>query len=74
MTLAEAEVRPRKPQFALKTADTILAELDALVGEEPARSPTARAAVLAHIRHTLAEARTSAEAELLANSKGTRCV
>ena len=73
MTLAEAEVRPRKPQFALKTADTILAELDALVGEEPARSPTARAAVLAHIRHTLAEARTSAEAELLANSKGTRC-
>ena len=73
MTLAEAEARPKKAQFALKTADVLLAEFDALLGEEPARSQTARAAVLAHIRHTLADARKSAEAELLATGKGTRC-
>jgi [protein-PII] uridylyltransferase len=73
MTLAEAEARSRKPQFVLKTADMLLAEFDALLGEEPARSPKARMAVLAHIRQTLAEARKSAEAELLATSKGTRC-
>ncbi|ODT48261.1 [protein-PII] uridylyltransferase [Devosia sp. 63-57] len=73
MTLAETEARPKKPQFALKTAETILVELDALVGAEPAKSPVARAAVLAHIRQTLADARKSAEAELLATNKGTRC-
>jgi [protein-PII] uridylyltransferase len=73
MTLAETEARPKKPQFALKTAETILAELDRLVGDEPARSATARAAVLAHIRQTLQDARKSAEAELLAHNRGTRC-
>ena len=73
MTLAEAEARPKKAQFALKTADTLVAEFDALLGDEPARSPTARMAILAHIRQTLADARKSAEAELLANNKGTRC-
>lgn len=73
MTLAEAEARPKKAQFALKTADTLVAEFDALLGDEPARSPKARMAVLAHIRQALADARKSAEAELLANNKGTRC-
>ena len=73
MTLAEAEARPKKAQFALKTADVLVAEFDALLGEEPARSQTARAAVLAHIRRTLTDARKSAEAELLATGKGTRC-
>ncbi len=73
MPLVEADVKPRKPQFALKTASTILDELDALVGAEPPKSAAARALVLAHMRKTLAEARLSAEAELLATSKGTRC-
>jgi len=73
MTLAVTEARPKKAQFALKTADMLVAEFDALLGEEPARSPKARMAVLAHVRETLAAARKSAEAELLANNKGTRC-
>ncbi len=73
MTLAEAEVKPRKPLFALKSARTILAELDAVIGDEPPKTGAARALVLAHIRKTLAEARRQAEAELLASGKGTRC-
>ena len=73
MTLAEVEARPKKSLFALKSAATILAELDALVGEEPARSPSARAMVLAHLRLVLAEARSGAQAELLATNRGTRC-
>ncbi|MBD8066415.1 [protein-PII] uridylyltransferase [Devosia sp. PTR5] len=73
MTLAETEVRPKKPQFALKTADVLLAEFDTAVGSEPAKSPAARMAVLGVVRQCLAEARKNAEAELLATSKGTRC-
>jgi [protein-PII] uridylyltransferase len=73
MTLAEADVKPRKPLFALKSAETILAELDAIVGALDPKSAAARSAVLAHVRGCLAEARQSAEAELLATSKGTRC-
>ncbi|WP_375451158.1 [protein-PII] uridylyltransferase [uncultured Devosia sp.] len=73
MPLAEAEAKPRKPQFALKSASTILDELDALIGAEPPKSVAARASVLAHMRQTLADARRSAEAELLAHNKGTRC-
>ena len=42
MTLADADAKPRKALFALKAADTILAELDALVGDQPAKSPAAR--------------------------------
>jgi len=71
MTLAEAEAKPRKPLFALKSARTILAELDAMIGDEPPKSGAARAIVLSHIRKTLAEARRQAEAELLASGKGT---
>jgi [protein-PII] uridylyltransferase len=73
MTLADADAKPRKALFALKTAETLLAELDLVVGDQPAKSPAARMAVLAHMRQTLAEARKDAEAELLATSKGTRC-
>ncbi|KKB07869.1 [protein-PII] uridylyltransferase [Devosia chinhatensis] len=73
MTLAEAEPRPKKSLFVLKTAEAILADLDALVGAEPAKSTQARMAVLAHMRQVLAEARAGAEAELLANNRGTRC-
>src|SRR5215217_4782036 len=73
MTLAEAEVKPRKPLFALKSAEIILDELDTAIGEEAPKSTAARAIVLAHIRKTLAEARKQAEAELLASGKGTRC-
>ncbi len=73
MTPADTEVRPKKPGFALKSAQTLLDEFDALVGAEPAKSPAARALVLTHLRQTLAEARKGAEAELLATGKGTRC-
>lgn len=73
MTLVDAEAKPRKAHFVLKTAETILAELDALIGDQPAKSPAARTVVLAHVRQTLAEARKDAEAELIATNKGTRC-
>ena len=73
MTLAEADAKPRKPLFALKSAETILSELDDAIGVDDPKSSTARAKVLAHIRQTLAEARKSAEAELIATGKGTRC-
>ncbi|MGV3574402.1 MAG: [protein-PII] uridylyltransferase [Devosia sp.] len=73
MTLVDAEAKPRKAHFVLKTAETILAELDVLVGDQPAKSPAARTVVLAHMRQTLAEARKDAEAELIATNKGTRC-
>ena len=73
MTLVEAEAKPRKSLFALKSAQTLLGELDAAIGEHAPKSPAARAAVLAHIRQTLAEARTQAEDELLASGKGLRC-
>ncbi|OYX03708.1 MAG: bifunctional uridylyltransferase/uridylyl-removing protein, partial [Rhizobiales bacterium 32-66-8] len=73
MTLVEADAKPRKPLFALKSAQTLLGELDAAIGDNAPKSSTARAIVLAHIRKTLAEARKSAEAELVASGKGTRC-
>ena len=73
MTLVEADAKPRKPHFALKTADTLFGELDAAIGAEAPKSAAARAVVLAHMREALAGARKSAEAELLATNKGTRC-
>lgn len=73
MTLAELEARSKKSLFALKTAEAILAELDGLIGDEPAKAPASRSLVLAHLRQTLADARAGAEAELLATNRGTRC-
>jgi len=71
MKLAEAEIRPRK--FALKTAEVLARELDDAIGAEDPKSAAARALVLAHLRETLGETRKSAEDELLATDKGTRC-
>ena len=73
MTIADADIRPKKSQFVLKDAATILAELDALISDQPPKAPATRMAVLGHIRQTLDAARKGAEAELLANGKGTRC-
>jgi [protein-PII] uridylyltransferase len=73
MTLAEADVKSRKPHFVLKAAEVILSELDDVVGAQDPKSSAARALVLGHVRQTLANARKQAEAELLANGKGTRC-
>lgn len=73
MTLAEAELKVRKPGFALKAADTLIGELDALVGDGEAKSAAVRSAVLTLLRKTLAEARAGAEAELIETGKGTRC-
>jgi [protein-PII] uridylyltransferase len=73
MPVAEAELRPKKAQFHLKSADAILAEVTAALGQESPKSAAARAIVLAAMRRTLAEARQSAIAELEATGKGTRC-
>jgi len=73
MPLAEIELRPRKPLFCVATAEVLIAELeDAVSGLDP-KASTSRALVLAHLRKTLADARTSAEEELRATGKGTRC-
>lgn len=75
MPLAEAELRPRKPLFHLKTADVILAELKAEIGASgtTAKSSQARAIALTAFKRALAEARKSAEAELVETGKGLRC-
>lgn len=73
MPLAEAEIRPRKPLFHLETADVILAGLRAEIGANSAKSSQARAIALGAFKRALANARKSAEAELLDTSKGMRC-
>ena len=73
MPVAEAELRPKKAQFHLKSAEAILGEILAALGQDSPKSAAARSAVLAIMRRALAEARTSAEAELMATGRGTRC-
>ena len=73
MPLAEAEVRPRKPSFKLTTAEAILKQVRMALGTESPKSAAARALLLNHVRKALAEARRSAEVELLETGKGTRC-
>ncbi|MBI4923958.1 MAG: [protein-PII] uridylyltransferase [Devosia nanyangense] len=73
MPVAEAELRPKKAQFHLKSAETILEEVTTALGQDSPKSAAARSAVLAIMRRSLAEARKSAEAELMATGKGTRC-
>ena len=69
MQLAELE----RPRFHLVTAETILAEIRTLVGDAAPKAAESRAKVLAHLKSVLTAARRSAEAELRANGKGTRC-
>ena len=64
MQLAEAEIRPRKPLFHLATAEAILVEAHAAIGDNEPKSSAGRAAFLAVLRKTLSAARKSAEAEL----------
>jgi [protein-PII] uridylyltransferase len=73
MPVAEAELRPRKAQFHLKSADAILAEVIHAVGQDSPSSTGARAKVLGVMRAALADARKSAEADLMATGHGTRC-
>ena len=73
MQLAETDSRPRKPTFHLVHAETILAAIKALIGDQSPKAAPARALVLQHLRRVLADARKSAELELMANGKGTRC-
>lgn len=73
MQLAEIDARPRKPAFQLTSAETILGDIRRLVGEEDPKSAASRSIVLQHVRSVLADARTGAEAELMATGKGTRC-
>ncbi len=73
MLLAEADSRSRKPTFHLETAADLLAAVKAELGSEPAKSPKARAVMLTHMRRALADARTSAEEELRATGRGSRC-
>jgi len=69
MQLAELE----RPRFHLVTAETILADLRALVGTESPKAAESRTKVLGYLKSVLAGARLSAEAELKATGKGTRC-
>jgi len=69
MQLAELE----RPRFHLVTAETILADIRALVGTASPKAAETRTRVLAHLKSVLAAARKSAEAELMATGKGTRC-
>ncbi len=73
MQLAEFDARPRKPAFQLTHAESILGEIRRLIAGQDPKSAPARALVLQHFRTVLADARTSAEAELKATGKGTRC-
>jgi [protein-PII] uridylyltransferase len=73
MLLVEADSRPKKSLFALKSAAELLAEIKVLLGDQSPKTPASRAIVLAHVRKTLAEARLGAEAELKVTGKGTRC-
>jgi len=73
MPLADPDVRPKKPAFHLTHSDAILGELRRLVAGQDPKSAPARALILGHVREVLAAARVSAEAELRANGKGTRC-
>ena len=73
MQLAELDTRPRKPSFHLVSAEAILFAIKALLGTQSPKSAPARALVLQHLKSVLADARKSAEAELMATGKGTRC-
>ena len=74
MPVAEAELRPlKKAQFHLKSAETILEEVAAALGQDSPKSAAGRSIVLAAMRRSLAEARKSAEAELMATGRGRRC-
>jgi [protein-PII] uridylyltransferase len=73
MQLAETDARPRKPAFQLTSAETILGDIRRLTAGQDPKSAAARSIVLQHVRAVLAEARTGAEAELMATGKGTRC-
>ena len=73
MPVAETELRPKKAQFHLKSANAILDEVVAAIGSNAPKSAPARAAVLAVVRQALADARKSAEADLMATGHGTRC-
>ncbi|MEO6014157.1 MAG: [protein-PII] uridylyltransferase [Devosia sp.] len=73
MPVAEAELRPKKASFHLKTAETILDEVKVAIGQDSPKSAQARSAVLATMRKALADARTAAEAELMSTGRGTRC-
>jgi [protein-PII] uridylyltransferase len=73
MPVAEAELRPKKAQFHLQSAETLLAGVISALGGESPKSPAARTTMLAAMRKALADARASAEAELMATGHGTRC-
>ncbi|HEY8594107.1 MAG TPA: [protein-PII] uridylyltransferase [Devosiaceae bacterium] len=68
-----AEGRKRPPRFQLRTSGEILAEAVAAIGDEPMKGTAARAAFLQILRDTLSAARRSAEEELAATGRGTRC-
>ena len=57
MPVAEAELRPKKASFHLKSAETILDEVMVALGQDSPKSAQSRSAVLAVMRKSLAEAR-----------------
>ncbi|GHA22533.1 bifunctional uridylyltransferase/uridylyl-removing enzyme [Devosia pacifica] len=73
MPLAEAETRPRRTEFALKSPEVLLKDLDAAIGDNDPKGTDARATVLQHMRTLLADSRAAAEETLIETGKGTRC-
>ena len=63
----------RKRRFSLRRAEDIVTSVRQGIGGKPASSPAARALLLAELRQTLARARETSEADLLASGRGTRC-
>ncbi|HWJ88231.1 MAG TPA: [protein-PII] uridylyltransferase [Pelagibacterium sp.] len=72
MPTATSDPTARK-RAGLIDALALLARVREAIGENAPDSPAARAILLAALRTALREARTAAEADLIATRKGTRC-
>ena len=73
MPTVEAENRPKKPKSTLMSAKDIVFDVCTALGNDPANTPAARTLFLDRIKQVLATAHSSAQAELLASGRGTRC-
>src|SRR5690554_6075503 len=72
MPTATSDPTARK-QAGLVDALALLAQVRAAIGDNAPDSSAARAVLLGALRTALREARSAAEAELVATRKGTRC-
>ena len=73
MPIAETKAPPAEAVFSHMSAKDIIASVLEEIGGEAPASSKARAVLLAKAKQALAQARVSAEAELLRTRKGRRC-